>query len=127
VILFQLKTIYQYREIPILSMAVTNVLYNLFLLLAKLVFTFLHLIYSGFQYFNLNWTLFKRKWVETFVMRGVNSELYVSRFVTGLKESPTHLGVIIGDDVIEAEDFTNIILWCIAAGISFLTVYDQKG
>lgn len=84
-------------------------------------------MYSGFQYFDLTWTLFKRKWFTHYTLNGMDSELYVSRFVTGLRTCPSHLALIVGEDAITNQDFTNLVIWCLAAGISFLTVYDLKG
>lgn len=41
-------------------------------------------------------------------------------------KKPNHLVLIIGEDVILYNDITQIILWCMIAGISFVSVYDYK-
>lgn len=105
----------------------SNLFVNIWIACVKVLFTFLHIAYSGVQYFDLTWTLFKRKWETAVILKGIDSELYVSRFVTGLDDCPSHLAVIVGNDAIGCQDFANLVIWCLAAGISFLTVYDKKG
>lgn len=41
-------------------------------------------------------------------------------------KKPNHLVLIIGEDVILYNDITQIILWCMIAGISFVSIYDYK-
>lgn len=41
-------------------------------------------------------------------------------------KKPNHLVLIIGEDVILYNDITQIILWCMIAGISFISIYDYK-
>lgn len=41
-------------------------------------------------------------------------------------KKPNHLVLIIGEDVILYNDITQIILWCMIAGVSFVSVYDYK-
>lgn len=41
-------------------------------------------------------------------------------------KKPNHLVLIIGEDVILYNDITQIILWCMIAGVSFVSIYDYK-
>ena len=44
-----------------------------------------------------------------------------------LDKLPIHLGIVIVEDDISYTDIANIILWCMAMGISYVSVYDRNG
>jgi dehydrodolichyl diphosphate syntase complex subunit NUS1 len=50
----------------------------------------------------------------------------ISRHVK-LYKIPSHLVVILGNESISYRDLANIAVWCIAAGISFVSFYDHHG
>ncbi|KAL0276535.1 UNVERIFIED_CONTAM: hypothetical protein PYX00_004090 [Menopon gallinae] len=93
----------------------------------RLIISFLHLVYSGLEHFDKAWALFKRKLERRFHLRVRDSESYVSDFVTTLKKCPSHLAVITGTEKVNFEDFSNLVIWCLAAGISYISFYDCTG
>lgn len=105
----------------------SNVFESLWFGLLRLILTFLHLVYSGIQYSDAIWGLFKRKLEDVIRLQVSDTELYVSRFVTNLEKCPSHLAVIVGTEGINVQDFSNVVIWCIAAGISIISFYDHTG
>lgn len=51
----------------------------------------------------------------------------ISRHVKLYDKIPSHLVVILGNEGISYRDLANIAVWCIAAGISFVSFYDHHG
>jgi dehydrodolichyl diphosphate syntase complex subunit NUS1 len=51
----------------------------------------------------------------------------ISRQVKLYDKIPSHLVVILGTESISYRDLANITVWCIAAGISFVSFYDHHG
>lgn len=93
----------------------------------RLIILFLHLVYSGLEYFDKSWALFKRKLERRFQWKVTDSELYISRFVTSLDKCPSHFAVITGTERVNFEDFSNLVIWCLAAGIPYISFYDCTG
>ena len=59
---------------------------------------------------------------------------YRKQTVSGLKSDsqtitklPIHLGVVIVEKDISYADIANIILWTVAMGISYISIYDRQG
>jgi dehydrodolichyl diphosphate syntase complex subunit NUS1 len=52
---------------------------------------------------------------------------FISRHVKLFDKVPSHLVVIVGNEAISYRDLANIAVWCIAAGISFISFYDHHG
>jgi dehydrodolichyl diphosphate syntase complex subunit NUS1 len=52
---------------------------------------------------------------------------FISRHVKLCDKVPSHLVVIVGNESISYRDLANIAVWCIAAGISFISYYDHNG
>jgi dehydrodolichyl diphosphate syntase complex subunit NUS1 len=52
---------------------------------------------------------------------------FISRHVKLFDKIPSHLVVIVGNETISYRDLANIAVWCIAAGISFISFYDYHG
>ena len=44
-----------------------------------------------------------------------------------LKRLPLHVGIVIVEDEISFVDLANILLWCMAMGISYISIYDATG
>jgi dehydrodolichyl diphosphate syntase complex subunit NUS1 len=51
----------------------------------------------------------------------------ISKHVKLFHKVPSHLVVIVGNESISYRDLANIAVWCIAAGISFISYYDHHG
>ncbi|KAK6640795.1 hypothetical protein RUM44_012492 [Polyplax serrata] len=94
----------------------------------RLILASLHCAYSGVQYFDLARAFIKKKIKENFLHVNVpDAQLFVSNFVKELKKCPSHFVIIVGEDGISLEDFTNLVVWCIAAKITFVSFYDYSG
>lgn len=52
---------------------------------------------------------------------------FISRHIKLFDKAPSHLVVIVGNESISYRDLANIAVWCIAAGISFISFYDHHG
>ena len=44
-----------------------------------------------------------------------------------LDKLPIHLGILVVEDEVSFKDLANIILWCMAMGISYVSIYDRNG
>ena len=44
-----------------------------------------------------------------------------------LSKLPLHLGIVILEDDISFADIANIVVWCMAMGISCISIYDRSG
>ena len=44
-----------------------------------------------------------------------------------LKRLPLHVGIVIVEEGISFVDLANILLWCMAMGISYISIYDATG
>ncbi|XP_051952084.1 dehydrodolichyl diphosphate synthase complex subunit nus1-like [Xyrauchen texanus] len=44
-----------------------------------------------------------------------------------LEKLPLHLGLLIAEEEIHYTDIANLVVWCMAVGISYVSVYDNQG
>ncbi|XP_072036269.1 dehydrodolichyl diphosphate synthase complex subunit Nus1-like [Amphiura filiformis] len=44
-----------------------------------------------------------------------------------LQKIPIHLGLVIAENQISYVDIANLVVWCMAVGISYISVYDTRG
>ncbi len=44
-----------------------------------------------------------------------------------LKRVPTHLGIVLVEDDVSYKDVSNMILWCMLMGITYVSIYDHSG
>ncbi|XP_077976948.1 dehydrodolichyl diphosphate synthase complex subunit Nus1-like isoform X1 [Glandiceps talaboti] len=44
-----------------------------------------------------------------------------------LKKLPLHIGIVVVEDDVSFPDISNIVVWCMALGISFISLYDTAG
>jgi len=51
---------------------------------------------------------------------------YTQMHMRLLKKVPTHLAVIVDDEIL-LKEIASMICWCIGGGIQYITVYDMKG
>ncbi|XP_046399581.1 dehydrodolichyl diphosphate synthase complex subunit nus1 [Ischnura elegans] len=93
-----------------------------------LILSAIHLLYSA-------WTMMKHSWI--FVVRQYKSAVnnysgkeelnQILNSVKRLNKIPAHLAIIIVNEKISYNDLANIVIWCIAARISCLSLYDHTG
>lgn len=89
-------------------------------------YVFLHTFYSIFKFVYDQWFHLKRRFTDHEV--SANESLnYVVREARKFDKIPTHLTLLLGQEQHSINDLTNLIVWCLAAGISFVSFYDCKG
>ncbi|KAJ8396227.1 hypothetical protein AAFF_G00020940 [Aldrovandia affinis] len=44
-----------------------------------------------------------------------------------LEKLPMHVGLLIAEDELHYTDIANLVVWCMAVGISYVSVYDNQG
>ncbi|XP_069676297.1 dehydrodolichyl diphosphate synthase complex subunit nus1 isoform X2 [Periplaneta americana] len=87
-----------------------------------------HMLLSAVQFIKSLWIYLRRKIEDLFHKGYIADELgYISKQVKLFEKIPSHLVVIVGNETISFKDLANIAVWCIAAGISFISFYDHQG
>ncbi|KAJ9592655.1 hypothetical protein L9F63_015670 [Diploptera punctata] len=96
--------------------------------LFRIAWTLLHLLISIVECIKYSLNAFRRKLENLLYGPFVEYEIgSISKRVKLIDKIPSHLVVIIGNESVSYRDLANIIVWCIAAGISFLSFYDYHG
>lgn len=86
------------------------------------------MLLSAVQFIKSLWIYLRRKIEDLFHKGYIADELgYISKQVKLFEKIPSHLVVIVGNETISFKDLANIAVWCIAAGISFISFYDHQG
>ena len=93
------------------------VIYKVFYLVLNLVFT----IYELIENFSVH---LRNKLHE---LRHEFLPVNKHRSFMKLDKIPTHLTVLLGCEEPSYQDLANLILWCLAARITFVSFYDYKG
>ena len=47
--------------------------------------------------------------------------------VADLKRVPAHLGIVLVEEDVSYEDVSNLIIWCMLMGITYISIYDRSG
>lgn len=88
----------------------------------------LHSLYSAWKFLKNSWNYTLRKYECVINKTGVEDDLKsISKNVKRLNKVPAHLAIIVVNEEISYNDLASIILWCVAARISFLSFYDHTG
>lgn len=86
------------------------------------------MLLSAVQFIESVWISIRRKIEDFFHKEYIADELgYITGQVELFEKVPSHLVVIVGNETISFKDLANIVVWCIAAGISFISFYDHQG
>jgi len=97
-------------------------------ILFRVAYALLHVLISAVHYVECVCIYLRRKLEDLLFKKYVEDELeLISRHVKLYDKIPSHLVVILGNESISYRDLANIAVWCIAAGISFLSFYDHHG
>lgn len=97
-------------------------------ILFRIAYTLLHVLVSAVHYAGCVCIYLRRKLEDLLCKKYVEDELErISRHVKLYDKIPSHLVVILGNESISYRDLANIAVWCIAAGISFVSFYDHHG
>lgn len=105
----------------------SNAFYTLLLSFFRVILIFLHFTYSVIQYVDIAQTFLMRNFKTLLPFREKNSQRLIMDCVVNLEKSPSHLVIILGTEKISLQDFNNLITWCSAANIQFVTFYDCYG
>lgn len=96
--------------------------------LFRVSWTLLHVFLTAVHFIENVWNSLRRKLEDLMFKKYVDDELgFISRHVKLFDKIPSHLVVIVGNETISYRDLANIAVWCIAAGISFISFYDHHG
>ncbi|PSN49733.1 hypothetical protein C0J52_13112 [Blattella germanica] len=96
--------------------------------LFRVAWTLLHFLLSAVQFIECSLGFVRRKYEDLLHKGCVENELsLISNHVKLLEKIPSHLVVILGNESVSYRDLANITVWCIAAGISFISFYDHHG
>lgn len=87
------------------------------------------MIYSSINSIVFIWVTVRKKLEELLSKDSMKDELeFVTHHIKLLVKVPSHLVLIIGnEEIISFDDLANITVWCLAAGISFVSFYDHNG
>ena len=44
-----------------------------------------------------------------------------------LKRLPVHLGIVVVEDDVSFKDISNMVIWCMLMGITYISIYDRSG
>ncbi|XP_044739218.1 dehydrodolichyl diphosphate synthase complex subunit nus1 [Chrysoperla carnea] len=94
-----------------LLLIILHCLYNLVDFILR---TWIYWRYRVYQYFTAN----------TFIQ---NIDNYIHLRILHLDKLPAHIVIILGTEKPSYSDLSNIVFWCIASGIPYITFYDHKG
>lgn len=89
-------------------------------------YVILHTLFAIFDFVYDQWFHLKRKLTDHEVT-GKRSLKYVAEEARKFDKIPTHLTLLLGHETHSINDLTNLILWSLTAGISFVSIYDCKG
>uniref|UniRef100_A0A7R9AM45 ditrans,polycis-polyprenyl diphosphate synthase [(2E,6E)-farnesyldiphosphate specific] n=1 Tax=Timema shepardi TaxID=629360 RepID=A0A7R9AM45_TIMSH len=96
--------------------------------LYRIIWLFLHALYSVLQYTQYMWISFRKKCEELLGQDSVENEFkFISKQVKLFDKLPCHLVVIVGTETISFKDLAKIAIWCMTAGISFISFYEHNG
>lgn len=57
----------------------------------------------------------------------VSSSSLQSDDVRRLEKLPVHIGLLVTEEELSYTDIANLVVWCMAVGISYISVYDSCG
>lgn len=93
--------------------------------LYKFVWVFVHYLYDIFEYLCEFSRIVKSYFTENNT-KPVLEDKYLER-IKSFEKIPTHVTVLLGNEEPSYKDLANLILWCLCAGISYVSIYDRDG
>lgn len=93
------------------------------------LYIIVHLVYSFIQYFCDIYHYTEQGFVDFYheISHTSKNLKYVHNEARKLNKIPTHLTILVESENHSIKDITNLILWSLAAGISFVSLYDSRG
>ncbi|KAF4522148.1 hypothetical protein B566_EDAN012610 [Ephemera danica] len=98
--------------------------------LYRVLLNLIHVLYSCLETFMVLWCCVRKKYENFWCKSELKDDFYyVTNFVRNVKNIPSHLAFILinEDEIVCFEDLANIVLWSLAAGVSFVSFYDHNG
>lgn len=93
-------------------------------ILYRVCYTILHTIYTIYEIQHTFFRLLKVKIIEfCHEFTCINKRNYYIK----PEKVPRHLTVLLGQEEPSVKDLANIVLWCLATNITYLSFYDYKG
>jgi hypothetical protein len=98
-------------------------------LMYRLLLSLVHLICWCYETVALLLVLVRKKYDALWARSELAEDFSrISDIVRTVKNIPSHLAFILVDEqIVSVHDLANVVIWSFAAGISFLTFYDQDG
>lgn len=95
----------------------------------RLLLSLVHLICWCYETVALLLVLVRKKYDALWARSELAEDFaHISDIVRSVKNIPSHLAFILVDEqIVSVHDLANVVIWSFAAGISFLTFYDQDG
>ena len=93
-------------------------------MILKVIYTLTHYILY-LRTFVWNWLLGYAKPTNLFLHKFSANQLENDSKL--LKKLPIHIGILVGEDEVSFADIANMILWCMAMGVSYISIYDRNG
>lgn len=59
--------------------------------------------------------------------RAAGGSLRLQRDVQRLEKLPVHIGLLVTEEELSYTHIANLVVWCMAVGISYISVYDNCG
>lgn len=59
--------------------------------------------------------------------RAATCSLRLQSDVQRLEKLPVHIGLLVTEEELSYTDIANLVVWCMAVGISYISVYDNCG
>ncbi|RZB39215.1 nogo-B receptor [Asbolus verrucosus] len=94
---------------------------NFAIVIYRVFYFLLHCVFTKFETLQAFYKSQKNKLCHEFAL--VNDKKHFGK----LGKTPTHLTVLLGGEEPSPKDLANLILWCMAAHITFISFYDYKG
>lgn len=93
------------------------------------IWSLIHIVYSFIKILIFFWEFVKVKCYDlSYHEDSITNEVeYISSSIKVLTKIPKHVVLILGTERPSYGDLSKLIMWCIAAGISFVSFYDHNG
>ncbi|EDO41972.1 predicted protein [Nematostella vectensis] len=91
----------------------------------KFILVFLHILLYIRAIILLVWEAFRNFTTGIFGARGNLKEIHLHS--KSLQTLPSHISLVILEQAISFSDVAKLVVWCMAMGIKYISVYDHKG
>lgn len=95
----------------------------------RALYLFVHSVYTIFEYVRnaLHFVINAIVSICHEVLPASEKHKQIKSELNKIIKTPAHLTVLVGHEEPSLKDLANLILWCLATQISFISFYDYKG